>query len=260
VNCAADDAILSLVKVAVYQAPLLPIGSLEALEFIREQVAWCEAQDISILCCPEAILGGLADFSAEPNRIAIRATDGALDRVLTPLKSTAVTTIIGFTELAPDGNLYNSAAVLHHEQLAGIYRKHHPARRESVYSSGSEPAVFEAGRLKFGVIICNDSNYAEPARQMAMRGATVLFVPSNNALPAERAFPKIVQETRAADQARAIENDVWMLRADVAGRFSDLVAYGSSGVVNPAGKILLEARAGCTDLLVADLAAPVAPE
>src|SRR5215471_883890 len=112
------------------------------MNFIREKVAWCEAQDISILCCPEAILGGLADFSDEPNRFAVRATEGELDRVLAPLKSTAVTTIIGFTELAPNGNLYNSAAVLHHEQLAGIYRKHHPARRRSVYSSGSEPTVF----------------------------------------------------------------------------------------------------------------------
>jgi predicted amidohydrolase len=166
-----------------------------------------------------------------------------------------VTTIIGFTELAPDGNLYDSAAVLHHGQLAGIYRKHHPARRKSVYSSGSEPAVFEVGRLRFGVIICNDSNYAEPAGQMALRGAAALFVPSNNALPAAQAFPEIVRETRAADIVRAIENRVWVLRADVAGRVHELVAFGTSGVVNPAGKVVCEAKADCTDLLVADLAA-----
>jgi len=242
------------VKVAVYQAPLLPIGSFGAMDFIREKVAWCEAQDISILCCPEAILGGLADFSDEPNRFAIRTTEGELDRVLTPLKSTAVTTIIGFTELATNGNLYNSAAVLHQEQLAGIYRKHHPARRRSVYSSGSEPTVFQAGGLRFGVIICNDSNYTEPARQMAMRGATALFVPSNNTLPAARASPDIVQETRAADAFRAIENHVWVLRSDVAGRLRELAAYGTSGVVNPAGNVLLEAKVDSADLLVADLA------
>jgi predicted amidohydrolase len=242
------------VKVAVYQAPLLPIGSLESLDFIREQVAWCETRDISILCCPEAVLGGLADLSHEPRRFAIRATDGELDRVLTPLRSTALTTIIGFTELASDGNLYNSAAVLRHEQVIGIYRKHHPARRKSVYSPGSEATVFQVGALQFGVIICNDSNYAEPSREMALRGATVLFVPSNNTLPAAQAFPEIVQETRAADTERAIQNQVWVLRADVAGRLHDLVAYGTSGVVNAAGKAVLEARADCADLLVADLA------
>src|SRR5205814_139557 len=112
-------------------------------------------------------------------------TDGELDQVLKPLKSTALTTIIGFTELGADGNLYNSAAVLHQQQVIGIYRKHHPARRKSVYSPGSEATVFQVGALRFGVIICNDSNYAEPSREMALRGATALFVPSNNTLPVE---------------------------------------------------------------------------
>jgi predicted amidohydrolase len=242
-------------KIAVYQAPLLPIGSLGALDSIREQVIWCEAHDVSILCCPEAILGGLADFSDEPSRFAIRIIDGELDRVLTPLKTTSVTTIIGFTELAADENLYNSAALLHREHLAGVYRKHHPARRKSVYLPGFEPTVFEIGALRFGIIICNDSNYPEPARQMAMRGATVLFVPSNNTLPAALASREIVQETRAADVARAIENHAWVLRADVAGNLDGLVAYGTSGVVNPAGKVVLRAKSECPELLVIDLAA-----
>ena len=48
-------------RVAAYQAPLLPAGSMEALALIRKRVEWCEAEGVSILCCPEAILGGLAD-------------------------------------------------------------------------------------------------------------------------------------------------------------------------------------------------------
>jgi hypothetical protein len=48
-------------KVAAYQAPLLATGSLEAIDLIEERVAWCESEGVSILCCPEAILGGLAD-------------------------------------------------------------------------------------------------------------------------------------------------------------------------------------------------------
>jgi predicted amidohydrolase len=59
-------------KVAAYQAPLLPAGSREAIEFIREQVARCESEGVSILCCPEAILGGLADYSQNPLKFAIR--------------------------------------------------------------------------------------------------------------------------------------------------------------------------------------------
>lgn len=51
-------------KVAAYQAPLSPNGSMEALEFIRYQIDQCEARGVQILCCPEAVLGGLADYSA----------------------------------------------------------------------------------------------------------------------------------------------------------------------------------------------------
>jgi hypothetical protein len=53
------------VRVAAYQAPFLPSGSIEmfreALSLIRERVEWCESVGVEILCCPEAILGGLAD-------------------------------------------------------------------------------------------------------------------------------------------------------------------------------------------------------
>jgi hypothetical protein len=39
---------------------------MEALGFIEARVRWCEAEGVSILCCPEAILGGLADYSTDP--------------------------------------------------------------------------------------------------------------------------------------------------------------------------------------------------
>ena len=38
--------------------------------------------------------------------------------------------------------------------------------------------------LSFGIMICNDFNDPELAADMAARGARVIFVPSNNSLPA----------------------------------------------------------------------------
>jgi predicted amidohydrolase len=46
-------------KVAAYQAPLLPSGCWEALELIRGRVKWCETEGVDILCCPEACSGDL---------------------------------------------------------------------------------------------------------------------------------------------------------------------------------------------------------
>lgn len=238
-------------RVAAYQAPLLPCGSRAAVGLIRERVAWCEAEGVEILCCPEAVLGGLADHAARPAEIALDVEGGQLDAVLAPLASDTVTTIVGFTEISGAGRLYNSAAVFHRGAVIGVYRKLHPAIRKSVYQAGDRIPVFEVGGLTFGIIICNDSNHPEPARIMASMGATALFVPTNNALPMEKA--DVVADARKADIARAMENRSAVIRADVAGRAGNLVSYGSSGIVGPDGSVLQSARRLAEDLLVADL-------
>ena len=96
--------------------------------------------------------------------------------------------------------------------------------------------------LTFGIIICNDSNYYEPARIMASKGAAALFVPTNNGLPPAKAGPELIAQARNVDIARAVENSVWVIRADVAGRTDRLVSYGSSGIVSPDGVVLKSAR------------------
>jgi len=111
-------------KVAAYQAPLLADGSTEALGLIRQQVVRCEAEGIEILCCPEGVLGGLADYVVRPDAIALHCGD--LNDVLAPLASDTVTTIVGFTETDRGGRLYNSAAVFHRGSVVGVYRKLHP--------------------------------------------------------------------------------------------------------------------------------------
>jgi predicted amidohydrolase len=248
-------------KVAAYQAPLLPHGSTDvALRLIRERVEWCESEGVEILCCPEGVLGGLADYAPQPTVAAIRVEGGQLDDVLAPLASDRVTTIVGFTEIDPSGRLYNAAAVLHNGSVAGQYRKLHPAINHSVYAPGDRMPVFTVGGLTFGIVICLDSTYYEPARIMARQGAVALFVPTNNGMPPSKGGPELVAEARSLDIARAIENSVSVVRADVAGRADGLVSYGSSGIVDRRGKVLGAARWLETDLVVADIeTAPRAP-
>src|SRR5262245_1569189 len=126
------------------------------MDLLRERVRWCEANGVEILCCPEAVLGGLADYAEDPAAIALSLEN--LSAVLASLASPTVATILGFTELV-DERFYNSAVVFHKGQVAGIYRKHHPALRTSVYTPGVEAPVFAVNDLTFGILICNDSNF-----------------------------------------------------------------------------------------------------
>lgn len=244
-------------KVAAYQAPLLlpqrPAGQLEIIGLIRERIDWCESQGVEILCCPEGVLGGLADYASRPADIAIDVEAGELDAMLAPLANDRVSTILGFTEIDRSGRLYNSAAVFCKGAVAGIYRKLYPAINKSVYEAGDRLPVFTIGDLTFGIIICNDSNYYEPARIMASRGAAALFVPANTGLPPEKAARQLVAEARSCDIARAIENSVFVIRADVAGRTQSLVSYGASGIVDRDGTVLQSARQLVPDIIVADI-------
>ena len=132
-------------RIAAYQAPLLAAGSMEALGLIRTQVERCEGEGVTILCCPEAILGGLADCSRHPNRFAIAT--GRLDSAFALIASDTVTTIIGFTELEDEGRLYNSAEVFQGGSVVGLYRKLYPAINHARLPGPS----FRASAAKAGV-------------------------------------------------------------------------------------------------------------
>jgi predicted amidohydrolase len=176
---------------------------------------------------------------------------GQLSAALASIASDMVTTILGFTEISGRGQLFNSAAVFHKGAVVGMYRKLYPAIRKSIYQAGDKVPVFRIGGLTFGVLICNDSNYLEPAKIMVAQGAMALFVPTNNGLPFEKA--DVVVKARNVDIARAMENGVSVIRADVAGRTAKLVSYGSSSIVDPQGTVLQSAQRLAEDLLVADL-------
>jgi 5-aminopentanamidase len=238
-------------KVAAYQAPLLPSGSMVALGHIRDRVKWCETEGVEILRCPEAVLGGLADDAECPLDIAIDVESGELEALLARLASRSVTTIVGFTETVGAGKLYNAAAVLHDGRVVCIYRKRHPAIRNSVYSAGDQSLIFTVGPLPFGIMICNDANYPELATEMVARGAKVIFVPSNNNLHPDKA--DVVALSRSVDIARARDNGVMIVRADVAGRTADRVSFGSSAIIDACGTVLQAGKTLSEDILVAEV-------
>ena len=201
---------------------------MEVLALIRDQVDRCESAGVEILCCPEGVLGGLADYSARPVAIAINEEVGQLNKVLAPLASDTVTTILGFTETDRFGRLYNSAAVFHRGSVVGVYRKLHPAINRSIYEAGNSMPVFTVGDLTFGIIICRDSTYVEPAKIMASQGATVLFVPSNNGLPpggAPLGSPRTVRVTETPSTL------FWSFVVEFLGRLMPPLTFISPGGV-----------------------------
>ncbi len=238
-------------KVAALQVPLGSVAG-DALALIRRRADQCEAEDVRILCCPEAVAGGLADYARDPFKTAV-PTSGVLT-FLGPVADARLTVIVGFTELSSDGGLYNSAAVVRHGTLVGgVYRKRHPAIRRSVYRAGKDSPVFHADGVCFGILICYDSTFRGLGAELASLGARVLFIPTNNALPASTTPTEIVAEARMCDIALATENGCWVVRSDVAGVAGSLRSEGSSAITSPAGGTVSTASPFGEDLLVSEI-------
>jgi 5-aminopentanamidase len=237
-------------KVAAYQAPIPEAGSFDAVELVHEQLVACEAEGVEMLCCPEAILGGLADDTDTPEALALSAQQ--LTDVLDPIIDTPVTTIIGFTERGPNNTLFNSAAVISNGGISGIYRKCYPAIRQSVYTAGDELPVFRHAHTTFGIVICNDANYVEPCRVLASKSAAMVFMPLNNRLPKEIA-DKYRNRARSNIIARAVENRLTIVASDVTGHQGDYISYGASTICGPDGSVLASAGYFEPGLIIADV-------
>lgn len=240
-------------RVAAYQAPLDACYNGGALSLIREQLTRCEANGVDVLCCPEGALGGLADYVDDASLIAIDVRND-LPGIAATLASETVAVIVGFTEKAGDGQLYNSAAVMHRGDVVGFYRKLHPAINKSVYSAGSDASVFTVGDLTFGILICRDSTFSDAAHAMVSRGARMLFVPTNCGMPESRGGRALIDAALETDVARARETGVPVIRADVTGRHGNLISYGATCIVDRDGNVVCAARPFEQGLIVADYA------
>jgi Carbon-nitrogen hydrolase len=69
------------------------------------------------------------------------------------------------------GRLYNSAVVLEHGRVTGVYRKTHLTPGETLLGTGDEYPVFEVKGLRYGINICYDTQFADAAARVAGQGA-----------------------------------------------------------------------------------------
>lgn len=220
-----------------------------------------EAERAEIVSFPECFLTGYQDDGARVRRHAFSVSSPQMLRVLDATSHFDPTVIVGFNELRGD-DLYNTALIAHKGHLLGTYSK--CAAYMPFHKQGREFPVFERetradGRVKFGVVICADGGYIEPARILALKGARVIFSPHYNYIGAAGLLGHFTK-VRADHVARAVENSIFFVRGNnvTIGKEQSIqgfegVGYGDSYVVDPDGEILVRSRRHVEDLLLADI-------
>ncbi|MEU8850037.1 carbon-nitrogen family hydrolase [Streptomyces sp. NPDC048564] len=145
-------------------------------------------------------------------------------------------------ERDPDGPLYNTSLVFSPAgDLAAAYRKIHRFgfdKGEAVLmGAGDELVTVRLPETTLGVATCYDLRFPELFRGLVDAGAETLVVPAG--------WP----ERRRAHwtllaQARAVENQAFVLACGTAGTHAGVPQAGHSIVVDPWGEVLAQAGAG----------------
>ncbi len=258
------------------------VGDLAGNAGLVEQAARAaHAQGAALLLAPELVLTGYPpeDLLLRPAFMAESA------RVLAELAARladceGLTVVVGHPQAVDEqGDLrsrsvsvprrLNAASVLQGGQVVATYAKRElpnyqvfDERRYFVSGrdAGLGPLVFEAGGRRFGVLICEDAWFEEPAAAAKAAGAEVLCV--LNASP----FHLGKAEEREARMAeRALETGCPLLFAHLVGGQDEVVFDGASFALDGRGRLRARAPSFEPDLLLIELgergavSGPVAP-
>ncbi len=183
---------------------------------------------------------------------------------------------VGYAELTAEGQRYNCAILVEPDgTILGRYRKVHlPGSvepREGARFQQLEKRYFEYGDLGFpafragaawgngilGMLICNDRRWPEAWRALGLQGVELVCAGYNSAAydpnggttedGALRTF-----HSQLVAQANAYMNATWAVAVAKAGDEDGSGLIGGSCIVDPNGRIVVEAKTLSDELLVAD--------
>jgi predicted amidohydrolase len=149
-------------------------------------------------------------------------------------------------EAAVDGRCYNTSVLIGPDGACrATYRKIHlfdinvdagPSDRESDrVAPGDRAVTAELDGFTIGLTVCYDLRFPELYRTLALRGATLLAVPSSFTERTGRDHWEVLL------RARAIENGAWVVAPAQIGGPPGYRSYGRSMVVDPWGTVVAQA-------------------
>ena len=213
---------------------------------------------IDIVSFPECFLTGYPDDGETARRDAFTIDSPQIMQLLGATSHFEAAFIVGFNELR-GADLYNTVVVVHKGHLLGHYSK--CSAYMKFHKQGREFPVFTHKGLTFGVIICSDGGYIEPARLLALQGAQVIFAPHFNYIGAAGLISHFMK-VRADHTARAVENSVYFVRGNnvsLGGKEECItgyegIGYGDSYIVDPSGEIVVRSRRHVEGMIFTDIA------
>lgn len=239
------------------------IGEVAAnLDAIEERVRTAHAKGARLIVLPElADSGYVFDSAEELAKLARPIPDGeSAQRLITLAAELDLYIVSGLAEAAGD-TFYNSAMLCGPEGYIGTYRKMHLWYRENLFFEKGDLGlpVFDTPLGKIGIAICYDGWFPETFRQLAMKGAEVICVPTNW-VPMPDQDPEAEAMSNILHKAAAHSNGLFIACADRVGTERGQPFIGQSLILDATGWPLAgPASREEEDILYADITPSAVP-
>ena len=220
-------------KVAAVQ--MRPTDNLE--ENIKKTIDFigrCAQDAVRVVVFPECSMVGSREDTVL--RTTAEQLAAAEERVAQACRQHHTYAIVGMPTRDKD-KLFNSAVIFSPEgRVIDRYHKMQLAERWS--HPGDHLSVYKIDGVMCTTIICHDERYPELVRLPVLVGAQVVFyISSESGLRHEHK----IGPYRAQIQARAVENEVWVVHANCPANEDGSGSHGQSRIIAPDGNIVQEA-------------------
>ena len=209
---------------------------------------------VEMLCLPECASTGfewLGDRDAAAKVYAEPVPGPMVEVFAEKARATGMYIIFGVVERPRNSKkIYNTAFLVGPEE--GYIGRHRKVHAEKVFAPGAEAPVFDTRYGKVGIFICADQRSPELSRLLALKGARILFQPTNYFHADGVDIRRRYMGKCTARRARAMDNGVHLVIAN-AGRPEYV---NNSRIVEPNGQGPEHKLAYATrkeQLLVADI-------
>ncbi len=225
---------METVTIAAVQMNIVSGDKKRNLQTARNLMATSDHK-VDFFILPELFTTG---YNVKPAREWAEPIPGPTTHVLTKLAVSSRSYLIGSMLEAVEGTKPKNTCVVIDPQgkIVARYSKAHLFRlaQEDIFlSAGNSVTDFESSFGRMGVIICYDLRFPELSRSLALRGVKIMFVPAEWPKPRKNPWRTLVQ-------ARAIENQFFVVGANRVGSDEEVEFFGDSLIVDPSGEIVSE--------------------
>jgi predicted amidohydrolase len=233
-----------------------PATPAESVLLAEQAITRAGVERAEIVCFPECFVPGyrcLGKKIPPPDPVFL---ERAWATIAAAAAKANVTVVLGTERLVDDALMATVLVINRDGTIAGFQDKVQlDPSEDGTYTPGSVRRIFEAGPLKFGVVICHEGwRYPETVRWAVRHGAHIVFHPHF-----DLAQPGSYQPARFADPAnsfhekavlcRAAENTCYFATVNCASEGSPT----TSAIARPDGTLVSYQPYGKEGLLIADI-------